>query len=126
MADRKNNRQRSKTPAKKQAKFFIDLGVALEDDLLVAKEFVDFLKSNIKVAGKKGNLGETITVTVSEKKVAVTSKTDLQKRYLKYLTKKYLKKNDILDYLRLVASDKNTYTIKYVKLGDSAEEEAEA
>ena len=124
MVDQKQ-KQRSKTAPKKQAKFFIDLGVALEDDLLVSKEFVDFLKANIKVAGKKGNLGESITVTISDKKVAVASKIDLQKRYLKYLTKKYLKKNDILDYLRLVATDKNTYAIKYVKLGDSGEDVAE-
>ncbi len=117
---------RSKIANKKQTKYFIDLNVALEDDLLVAKEFVDFLKSNIKVQGKKGNLGELITVTLSDKKVAVAAKTDLQKRYLKYLTKKYLKKNDILDYLRVVASDKNTYTIKYVKLGENAEDNAEA
>ena len=68
MADRKS-KIRSKTAAKKQTKLFVDLGVALEDDLLVAKEFVDFLKSNIKVHGKKGNLGETITVTLSDKKV---------------------------------------------------------
>ncbi len=117
---------RSKNATKKQTKHFIDLNVALEDDLLVAKEFVDFLKSNIKVQGKKGNLGEVITVSLSDKKVAVASKIDLQKRYLKYLTKKYLKKNDILDYLRVVASDKNTYTIKYVKLGENADENAEA
>lgn len=56
----------------------------------------------------------------------MTSKVELQKRYLKYLTKKYLKKNDILEYLRLIATDKNTYAIKYVKLGENAEEGAEA
>ena len=48
-------------------------------------------------------------ITRLVKKVAVASKVELQKRYLKYLTKKYLKKNDILDYLRLIATDKNTY-----------------
>lgn len=69
MADRKQ-KIRSKTAPKKQAKFFVDLGVALEDDLLVAKEFVDFLKSNLKVNGKKGNLGENVTVTLSDKKVS--------------------------------------------------------
>ena len=69
MADHKQ-KIRSKTPGqKKQSKYYIDLGVALEDDLLVAKEFVDFLKSNLKVNGKKGNLGENVTVTLSDKKV---------------------------------------------------------
>ena len=125
MADKKP-RSKSKGAQKKQHKFFIDLGVALEDDLLVAKEFADFLKSNIKVAGKKGNLGENVVITLADKRVAVASKVDLQKRYLKYLTKKYLKKNDILEYLRLVATDKSTYTVKYVKLGENADENAEA
>ena len=57
--------------------------------------------------------------------MAVTSKNELQKRYLKYLTKKYLKKNDILEYLRLVATDKNSYAIKYIKLGENEDEKAE-
>ena len=57
--------------------------------------------------------------------MVVSAKNELQKRYLKYLTKKYLKKNDILEYLRLVATDKNTYAIKYIKLGDNEEEKAE-
>ena len=50
----------------------------------------------------------------------------MQKRYLKYLTKKYLKKVDILEYLRLVSVDKNSYAIKYIKLGGNEEEKAEA
>ena len=128
MADQ-SKKPRSKSQkggSKKQHKFIVDLGVAIEDDLLVAKEFADFLRSNIKVGNKKGNLGENIVVTLTDQKVTVTSKIDFQKRYLKYLTKKYLKKNDILEYLRLVATDKNTYAIKYVKLGENNEENAEA
>ena len=58
--------------------------------------------------------------------MAVTAKSELQKRYLKFLTKKYLKKLDILEYLRLVATDKQTYAIKYIKLGESDEGKAEA
>ena len=56
----------------------------------------------------------------------MTSKSELQKRYLKYLTKKYLKKLDILEYLRLVATDKSTYAIKYIKLGENDEGKEEA
>ena len=66
-----------------------------------------------------------LTKKRSFKKVLVNSKLELQKRYLKYLTKKYLKKNDILEYLRLVATDKNTYAIKYIKLGQNEEAKPE-
>ncbi|EGW12653.1 60S ribosomal protein L22-like 1 [Cricetulus griseus] len=37
-------------------------------------------------------------------------------RYLKYLTKKYLKKNNLRDWLRVVASDKETYELRYFQI----------
>ncbi|TKC36418.1 hypothetical protein EI555_010796, partial [Monodon monoceros] len=36
--------------------------------------------------------------------------------YLKYLTKKYLKKNNLRDWLRVVASDKETYELRYFQI----------
>jgi large subunit ribosomal protein L22e len=33
--------------------------------------------------------------------------------YLKYLTKKNLQKNNLLDWLQVVASDKETYELRY-------------
>jgi large subunit ribosomal protein L22e len=107
----------------KQLKMVLDLGVAYEDDLIVSKEFLDFLKSSLKVNGKKGNLGEDVTLLLSGSKITVTSKVRLSKRYLKYLTKKYLKKSDILEYLKVIATDKQTYKIKYVKLDQEEGEE---
>lgn len=46
-------------------------------------------------------------------------------RYLKYLTKKYLKKNNLRDWLRVVASDKETYELRYFQISQD-EEESEA
>ncbi|EDM01143.1 rCG41580, isoform CRA_b [Rattus norvegicus] len=40
----------------------------------------------------------------------------LSQRYLKYLTKKYLKKNNLRDWLRVVASDKETYELRYFQI----------
>jgi len=45
------------------------------------------------------------------KKVIVTSESAFSKRYLKYLTKKFLKKNILRDWLRVVASAKDTYEV---------------
>ena len=42
---------------------------------------------------------------------------------MKYLLKKYLKKNEILEYLKVIATDKMTYKIKYIKIDDGEEEE---
>ncbi len=123
-------RQKLKNPeVQKQLKFSIDLGDAYEDDLLDPKEFVDYLRSNLKINGKKGNLAEDVTISSEKDKIRIQSKLRISKRYLKYLTKKYLKKSDILEYLKVIASDKNAYVIKYIKLAEAEEgkeEEEEA
>ena len=113
-----------KTTEQKTLKFHMDLSVPVKDDILEVKEYVDFLKSNIKVNQKKGELGESIVVSSKKDVVTVTSTIPFSKRYLKYLTKKYLKKVEILDYLKINATNKNTYKVKYVKI-DRDEENQE-
>jgi len=98
----------------------------LEQPKLEIQEFVDFLKANIKVNNKKGELGDVITVTSKGNLVTVTSAIPFSKRYLKYLTKKYLKQAEILDYLKVNATKKDTYKVKYVKIDRNEEEEEDA
>jgi large subunit ribosomal protein L22e len=38
------------------------------------------------------------------------------KRYLKYLTKKYLKKQELKEYIRVVAISKNAYELRYFNI----------
>ena len=53
----------------------------------------------------------------------LVSKTDFDCRYLKYLTKKYLKKNNLRDWLRVVASQKDSYELRYFQINNEEEEE---
>lgn len=46
-------------------------------------------------------------------------------RYLKYLTKKYLKKNNLRDWLRVVANTKESYELRYFQINQDEEEEEE-
>lgn len=46
-------------------------------------------------------------------------------RYLKYLTKKYLKKNNLRDWLRVVASSKEAFELRYFQINQDEEEEEE-
>lgn len=55
-----------------------------------------FLLDRIKVGGKTGNLGDLVSVSRDKAKVVVTSDTAFSKRYLKYLSKKYLKKQQVM------------------------------
>ena len=67
-----------------------------------------------------------MTVAVNKDKLNISTKSQFAKRYIKYLIKKYLKKNDILEYLKVIATDKQSYKIKYIKLGENEENEEEA
>lgn len=48
-------------------------------------------------------------------------------RYLKYLTKKYLKKNNVRDWLRVIASnkDRTVYELRYFNIAENEAEEEE-
>lgn len=49
----------------------------------------------------------------------------IDSRYLKYLTKKFLKKNNLRDWLRVVASAKDTYELRYFQINNEEDEEEE-
>ena len=74
------------------------------------------MTQKIKVDNKTGNLGSSVTVSMDKESIVVESKINFSKRYLKYLTKKYLKKQDLKEFLRVIASQKNTYQLRYFKI----------
>jgi large subunit ribosomal protein L22e len=96
----------------------------VEDKVFDAAAFEKFLHDRVKVNGKAGNLGSKVTISRDKAKVNVTAEAPFSKRYLKYLSKKYLKKQQLRDFLHVVASNKNTYELRYFKVsGTEAEEE---
>ncbi|CAD8107241.1 unnamed protein product [Paramecium sonneborni] len=104
-------------------RFVIDCTEPKEDKVLNLDEFVSYLQSRIKVQGKTGNLGNDVTVTAEQEKVVVTSTIPFSKRYLKYLTKKYLKQETLREYLYVHSHDKATYQLKYFNVGQDEEEQ---
>ncbi|CAN9506223.1 unnamed protein product [Ophioblennius macclurei] len=103
-------------------RFTLDLSHPVEDGILDSSNFETFLKERIKVNGKTGNLGNTVQVGRLKNMINVTSEKQFSKRYLKYLTKKYLKKNNLRDWLRVVASDRETYELRYFQISQDDEE----
>ena len=43
---------------------------------------------------------------------------------MKYLTKKFLKKNNLRDYIRVVANGKSSYELRYFQINTQEEEES--
>ena len=113
----KGIKKSSKSTAKKgAAKLYIDCRLTIEDNVITLKDFESYLKQNIKVENKKGNLGSAVTVGTDKTMIVVEPKIPFSKRYLKYLTKKYLKKQDLKEFLRVIATSKNSYELKYFQV----------
>ena len=108
--------QKDKKPKKSTWRFHLDLTHPVEDGIFDSGNFEQFLREKVKVNGKTGNLGNVVHIERLKNKITVVSEKQFSKRYLKYLTKKYLKKNNLRDWLRVVASDKETYELRYFQI----------
>jgi|UniRef100_A0A383VWT5 large subunit ribosomal protein L22e len=118
----------AKVAAKKKAQVFtIDCAKPVEDKIMEIASFEKFLADKIKVDGKAGVLGDVVKVARDKTKVTVTSESHMSKRYLKYLTKKYLKKHNVRDWLRVIAHNKDraTYELRYFNIADNEAEDEE-
>lgn len=114
---------------KNQIKLFIDCTHPSEDGILNCADFEKYLQERIKIAGKTSNFGKEFSMERQKTKIAFTSDIPFSKRYLKYLTKKYLKKNNLRDWLRVVANSKDSYELRYFQINneesDNEDEDAE-
>ncbi|CAD6216710.1 unnamed protein product [Miscanthus lutarioriparius] len=106
--------------------FTIDCTKPVEDKIMEIASLEKFLQERIKVAGgKAGSLGDSVTISREKTKVTVTSDGPFSKRYLKYLTKKYLKKHNVRDWLRVIAAnkDRSVYELRYFNIAENEGEE---
>merc|ERR1711990_481610 len=97
-------------------RFEVNCELPISDNYFVLKDFAQYMQNNIKVEGKKANLGKQVTVTTDSFSVIVNATIPFSKRYLKYLTKKFLKKQELRNFLRAVALNKNTYQLRYLNM----------
>ncbi|KJH49257.1 ribosomal L22e protein [Dictyocaulus viviparus] len=104
-------------------KFNIECKNPAEDGIFKTEDFETFLNEKIKIGGKCGQLANSgVKVELNKTKVSVIADIPFSKRYLKYLTKKYLKKHSLRDWLRIVAINKNTYELRYFHINQDEDE----
>merc|ERR1712025_1478856 len=96
---------KSKKSKRQSLKFSIDCTAPVDDGIMEIASFQQYLVERIKVEGKVGNLGNQVNVTNTKNKVTVSSEIPFSKRYLK--------KNNLREWLRVVAKDKPSYTLTY-------------
>ncbi|KAK4506892.1 hypothetical protein PRZ48_000625 [Zasmidium cellare] len=106
-------------------KFIINATQPTQDRIFDPSAFATFLQQRIKVDGLTGNLGDNITVSnLGDGKIEVVAHQEFSGRYLKYLTKKFLKKQQLRDWLRVVSTSKGEYSLKFFNVvGEEGDEE---
>ncbi|KAK3946023.1 ribosomal protein L22e [Diplogelasinospora grovesii] len=108
-------------------KFVINASQPASDKIFDVSAFEKFLNEKIKVEGRVGNLGEIIKISqTGDGKIEIVAHNELSGRYLKYLTKKFLKKMQLRDWLRVVSTSKGVYELKFFNVvNDEAEDDDE-
>jgi large subunit ribosomal protein L22e len=115
----------AKKGKKEIKKFFVDCTQPVDDNIMDPAGLETFFNDRIKVNGKVGQLGDKVKIVRDKSKIAVTAELPFSKRYLKYLTKKYLKKQQLRDFLHVVAPAKNTYELRYFNINAGGDDEEE-
>ncbi|KAK6105718.1 60S ribosomal protein L22 [Brugia pahangi] len=120
---KKSDSGKTKKKKKLTLKYNIECKNPVEDGIMNVNDFGTFLNERIKVNGKVGTMAANgVRLEVTKTKLILTSEVPFSKRYLKYLTKKYLKRNSLRDWLRVVASSKDTYELRYFRINQDDED----
>ncbi|EFX03075.1 60S ribosomal protein l22 [Grosmannia clavigera kw1407] len=116
--------KKSGKAAKVTKKFIINASQPASDKIFDVSAFEKYLNERIKVEGRVGNLGDTIVISQSgDGKIEIVAHNELSGRYLKYLTKKFLKKQQLRDWLRVVSTSKGVYELKFFNVVNEEDNE---
>ncbi|EDN08488.1 ribosomal protein L22e [Histoplasma mississippiense (nom. inval.)] len=95
--------QSSRKSQKVTKKYVINCSQPVNDKIFDVSAFEKFLHDRVKVEGRVGNLGDSVEISqTGDGKIEVVTHIPFSGRYLKYLTKKFLKKQQLRDWLRVV------------------------
>ena len=110
----------------KKIVFTIDCTSPVDDKVLDIASFEKYLNDRIKIDGKTGALAANgVGISRERTKIVLSSPSDVnfKKRQLKYLSKRYLKKQQLRDYLRVVASSTGSYEMRYFSISGTENDE---
>ena len=110
---------------KSYKKYTVDFSSPVDNKLLSLEAASKYLNSNIKVNELKGKLVDSIKVSTSDSKskntllIQVVSQMKFSKRYIRYLVKKFLKREGIVKYLTVASSAPNAYAVKVLRKNEA-------
>ncbi len=127
MISKKEDTKATEVKQKTYKKFTIDFNSPIENNLLTLESILKYLQTNMKLNGLKGKLGDSIKINSTEKTdkskntivVSVDNNLEFSKKYIKYLVKKFLKREGIVNFLSVSSISPNAYTVKIIKKNEA-------
>ena len=108
-------------------KYTIDFNSPVDNNLLTLESASKYMQTNMKINGLKGHLGNKIKINITDKKdknkntlvISIDTSIHFSKRYIRYLLKKFLKREGIARFLTVSSSAPNAYTVKVIKKNEA-------
>lgn len=108
-------------------KYTVDFNSPVDNNLLTLESALKYMQSNMKINGLKGKLGNIIKINMTDKKdktkntlvFSVDNSIQFSKRYIRYLVKKFLKREGIARFLTVSSTSPNAYTVKVIKKNEA-------
>ena len=122
--NQQNAQKETKVKVKTFRKFYVDFTQVISNNLVTLEAAIKYLNDNIKMNNLKIHKDKAafIKIGAGEKRdkknficVEVENSVKTSKRYVKYLVKRFLKKENILTFLRVISSSSTTYAVKLMK-----------
>ena len=113
-----------KALAKGKKNVKIDCAIPANDGIFNAEmlaAFEQYFQTNTKLHGRKGKLSDRVKITLAENVLSISTTMAYRKKYFKYLTKKFLKKKNLRDWIRILSRGKDKYQLKYFNIHDQEE-----
>ena len=112
---------------KNYKRFTVDFNAPVDNNLLTLESALKYMQSNMKINGLKGKLGNTIKINLTDKKdknknslvFSVDTTIQFSKRYIRYLVKKFLKREGIARFLTVSSTAPGAYTVKVIKKNEA-------
>ncbi|CAN3354326.1 large ribosomal subunit protein eL22 [Diutina catenulata] len=106
-------------------KIVIDCSAPVENGVFDIEAYVKYLVEHIKIDGVLGQTADQIEVEQSGNKVVVVANAGVSfsGKYAKYLTKRFLKRSSLRDFVRFVSVKTNEYQLQFYSLAEDDDEE---
>jgi len=123
-SNKKAQTLQQKKRTQRPLKILIDCTNPVAHGIVEIGSFEKFLHDRFKVnrKAKAGVLRDQATITKDKSTIVITLKNPIQKKYIKHLTKRYLKKQQLRDWLRVVANARNSYELRYYNIQEAGDE----